>query len=100
MRLAATALTALILFSGSTLCAVRAQPTAATAAPSESDGLAKAQRLFADRQFRQAIALLDGYIASHPRDPRALVLRGDAKASIDDNAGALRDYNTAIGMAP
>jgi tetratricopeptide (TPR) repeat protein len=44
--------------------------------------------------------VLDPYLVSHPRDARALVLRGDAKADLGDNTSALRDYNSAIGIAP
>ena len=39
-------------------------------------------------------------LQTDPRDARALVLRGDAKAELNDNDAALKDYNTAIGIAP
>ncbi len=74
-----------------------AQP--ASNAPETSD-YTRAQQLFHSGSYRDAIALLDPYIAAHPRDARAYVLRGDCKADLEDNQGALRDYNSAIKIAP
>jgi tetratricopeptide (TPR) repeat protein len=64
------------------------------------DGFSRAQTLFHDRKFREAITALDTYITAHPRDARALVLRGDCKADLGENDAALRDYNVAIGIEP
>jgi tetratricopeptide (TPR) repeat protein len=77
-----------------------ADAPAATPAADENSGYAKAQTLFHDRKFKEAIALLDPYVAAHPRDARALVLRGDCKADLGDNEGALVDYNSAIKVEP
>jgi tetratricopeptide (TPR) repeat protein len=74
--------------------------TPATAAAQDSNDYAKAQTLFHDRKFKEAIALLEPYLAAHPRDARALVLRGDCKADLGDNDGALKDYNSAIKIEP
>jgi tetratricopeptide (TPR) repeat protein len=60
----------------------------------------RAQSAFQAHNYRQAVTILDAYILAHPRDPRAFVLRGDAKASLADNHGALRDYDIAIGIDP
>ncbi|MDQ6943505.1 MAG: hypothetical protein M3169_13455 [Candidatus Eremiobacteraeota bacterium] len=73
---------------------------AATPAADETSSYTKAQTLFHDRKFKEAIALLDPYVAAHPRDARALVLRGDCKADLGDNRGALDDYNSAIKIEP
>jgi tetratricopeptide (TPR) repeat protein len=80
--------------------AFAADPPAAAAADDAANGYARAQALFRERKFRDVIAALDPYLAAHPRDARALVLRGDAKANLSENESALRDYNTAIGIAP
>ena len=86
-----------------------ATPLVATAAPEtpavrlaadESTAYTKAQTLFHDRKFKEAIALLDPYLAAHPRDARALVLRGDCKADLHQNDAALADYNAAITIEP
>jgi predicted Zn-dependent protease len=79
-----------------------AAPAAAAATPpaDEASDYTKAQTLFHDRKFKEAIALLDPYVAAHPRDARALVLRGDCKADLGDNKGALDDYNSAIKIEP
>jgi tetratricopeptide (TPR) repeat protein len=61
---------------------------------------ARAQQLFNEKKFAEAVAALDPFIAEHPRDARALVLRGDAKASLGKNAEALADYNSAIKINP
>ncbi len=78
---------------------VFAAPRAASA-DDAVDGFSRAQTLFHDRKFREAIAALDTYIAAHPRDARAIVLRGDCKADLGENQAALTDYNTAIGIEP
>jgi tetratricopeptide (TPR) repeat protein len=75
-----------------------AQP-APTASPGP-DALGQAQALFRLGKYREAISKLDALLQADPRDARALVLRGDAKAEMDDNSGALKDYNAAIGIAP
>ena len=66
----------------------------------EVNAYTRAQTLFHDRKFKEAIALLDPYVVAHPRDARALVLRGDCKADLGDNGGALEDYNSAIKIEP
>jgi tetratricopeptide (TPR) repeat protein len=73
---------------------------AATPAADERSDYTAAQTLFHDRKFKEAIALLDPFVAAHPRDARALTLRGDCKADLGDNEGALKDYNAAIAVAP
>ena len=75
-----------------------AQP--APAASPGSDALGQAQALFRLGKYREAIAKLDALLQAEPRNARALVLRGDTKAELDDNNGALKDYNAAIGIAP
>jgi tetratricopeptide (TPR) repeat protein len=65
-----------------------------------TSGYSRAQELFHERKFREAIAALDTYLAAHPRDARALVLRGDSKADLGQNAEALKDYNSAIKISP
>ena len=77
-----------------------AAQSGATATDDATNGFTRAQALFHERKFRDAIAALDPYLAAHPRDARALVLRGDAKADLRENEAALKDYNTAIGIAP
>jgi tetratricopeptide (TPR) repeat protein len=63
-------------------------------------GYTHGQQLFRDKKFREAIAAVDAYLVGHPRDARAFVLRGDAKANLGDNAEALKDYNSAIKIDP
>lgn len=65
-----------------------------------TSGYAHGQQLFRDKKFRETIAAVDAYLAGHPRDARAFVLRGDAKANLGDNAEALKDYNSAIKINP
>ena len=84
---------ALALLAGSAALPARAADPPAAA-------VQQARSAFGAKQFRQAIDLLDPYLAANPRDARAFVLRGDAKASLDDDKGALLDYNKAIAIAP
>jgi tetratricopeptide (TPR) repeat protein len=81
-------------------------PAAAADAPvvaqadDATNGYTRAQGLFHERKFREAVVALDAFLAAHPRDARALVLRGDSKADLGDNAEALKDYNSAIKINP
>ncbi|HEX5258276.1 MAG TPA: tetratricopeptide repeat protein [Sphingomicrobium sp.] len=76
---------------------------AATAAPAfaqQSDGYSGALALFHAGKFREAIAALDEYIPAHPNEARALVLRGDSQASLQNNREALKDYDAALQADP
>jgi tetratricopeptide (TPR) repeat protein len=77
--------------------------TAATALAQHgpaTDAYARASALFRARQFRETIAALDAYVPANPQDGRALALRGDAKANLGDNNGALKDYDEALRLNP
>ena len=92
-----------VLVANSLLFAVPDGAAAATTpapAAGESNVYTKALTLFHDRKFKEAIALLDPYLAAHPRDARAFVLRGDCKADLRQNEAALADYNAAIVIEP
>ncbi|MBV8581178.1 MAG: tetratricopeptide repeat protein [Candidatus Eremiobacteraeota bacterium] len=90
--LAAIALTVLTLAVGA--------PRAGLAQGDSGADFRHAQTLFHDGKFAEAVAALDAYLLANPRDARALVLRGDAKADLGKNEDALRDYNAAIGINP
>ena len=77
-----------------------AQTPVPAAAGDAVNGYDRAQGLFRERKFNEAIAALTTFLATHPRDARAIVLRGDARADLGDNEGALKDYNSAIAIAP
>jgi tetratricopeptide (TPR) repeat protein len=94
--LAALCAGSLVLVPG----AAGAQTPAPAAAADAEHGYERAQGLFRDRKFSEAIAALTAFLAAHPRDARALVLRGDCKADQGENESALKDYNTAIAIAP
>jgi len=85
---------------GSASHAVRADTPPSAAPDDATGGYKRAQGLFRERKYRDAVVALDVYLATHPRDARAFVLRGDAKADLKDNTGALKDYNVAIGIDP
>jgi tetratricopeptide (TPR) repeat protein len=95
--------TCLALAAACGLWAALVLPAAAAGAPSsdERPGVYdNALGLYRTHQYKETIALLDPYIVLHPSDARALVLRGDAKAELDQDAAALVDYNRAIVAAP
>ena len=101
-RLATLAVFFAASFVVAPLAAANAAPQAPASTPAadESNDYTRAQTLFHDRKFKEAIALLDPYLAAHPRDARAFVLRGDCKADLGDNRAALDDYNSAIKIEP
>lgn len=79
--------------------ALAADPTAPAqgAKPSVYD---TAMGLFHTKKYKEALALLDPYLAEHPSDARALALRGDVKSDLGDDRAALVDYNSAIVADP
>jgi tetratricopeptide (TPR) repeat protein len=50
----------------------------------------------ADKRPRKAIKLFDELLKQHPEEWRAFRVRGDAKLSINDHAGAIADYEDAL----
>ncbi len=52
----------------------------------------------ADKRPRLAIKLLDELLKQHPKEWRALRVRGDARLSINDHAGAIADYSRAVEL--
>ena len=50
----------------------------------------------ADKRPRKAIKLFDELLKQHPEEWRAQRVRGDAKLSINDHAGAIADYEGAL----
>jgi tetratricopeptide (TPR) repeat protein len=101
-RLVTLAVLCASAFAAAPVARVDAAPAASAAivAFEDTSAYAQAQTLFHDRKFKDAIALLDPYLTAHPRDARAFVLRGDCKADLGDNDGALKDYNSAIKIDP
>ncbi|HTW83531.1 MAG TPA: tetratricopeptide repeat protein [Candidatus Sulfotelmatobacter sp.] len=77
-----------------------AAPALVTPASEPADPLAHAQLLFRERKYKESVDELTEYLGAHPRDARALVMRGDAKAELNDDDAALQDYNAAIGIDP
>ena len=82
------------------MCVLTGAAFAAAMPDDATNGYARAQTLFHERKFADAVDALDAYLATHPRDARAFVLRGDAKADLGQNDAALKDYNVAIGIEP
>jgi tetratricopeptide (TPR) repeat protein len=99
-RIAAAVLCAASLALSAPGFARAADAPAGAAANDAANGYARAQELFHERKYAEAIAALDAFVAAHPRDARAIVLRGDAKANMGQNAEALKDYNSAIKINP
>src|ERR1700676_4263393 len=81
---------------GSTGGAFAADGAGSSASNDATAGYVFAQRLFRERKFDEVIVALDAFLALHPRDARAFVLRGDAKADLGQNEPPLKDYNVAI----
>ncbi len=94
LRFVGAALLCVSPLVGGWLAPANAQTTAPSATYEQANALVK------ERKFREAIEVLDRFIVTHPRDARAFVLRGDSKADLGDNEGALKDYNVAIGINP
>lgn len=56
----------------------------------------QAEKLIGKGENKDAVALLDAYIAQHPRDARALADRGDAYEALGDQTKAIANYTDAI----
>jgi tetratricopeptide (TPR) repeat protein len=64
----------------------------------QASGFDQAKALIADKKFSEASAVLDTWIAAHPNDAAAFVLRGDAEFERGRPDLALVDYDKAIGL--
>ena len=64
------------------------------------DDYERARALFGEKKYSEVVALLGPYLQTHPSDSTALALRGDAKASLGDDVGALKDYDASIDADP
>src|SRR5262249_24656582 len=62
--------------------------------------LVQAEKLISQGQSKDAIVILDAYIARHDPDVRALVDRGDAYEGLGDQHSAIADYTAAIVLDP
>lgn len=69
------------------MAALLALPLAAAA-----DEYSEVNRLVQARQFPQALARADQYLAGKPRDPQMRFLRGVIQAESGDRAGAIATY--------
>jgi len=86
---------ALVLASSSVLFL----PLASYAAGSSGD-LNHAESLYKEGKYKEALALLNTYIAGHPKDATALVDRGDDYEALGDPKSATADYSAAIEINP
>lgn len=60
----------------------------------------RAEKLYNDGEYRQAIDLLNVYLSTHPNDATALVDRGDDYEALDNQQAAIADYTAAIAINP
>jgi tetratricopeptide (TPR) repeat protein len=65
-----------------------------------ADDLAHAEQLTNAGKNAQAIQILDGYLSAHPKDPRALVDRGDAYQNEGRLRESIADYTSALSLDP
>jgi len=65
-----------------------------------ADSLRKARTLVGDKQYGEAITILDGLIAERPREPQARFLRGVALADSGKAAEATAAFLALLGEYP
>jgi tetratricopeptide (TPR) repeat protein len=68
--------------------------------PQSSAQLNVAQSNYDQGKYKEAIALYDRYIQSHPQDGMAYGGRGNAKFASGDKSGALADFDQALKLDP
>ncbi len=85
----------LLLISGT--CAVAQVSTAPATLSSDYDD---AYAAFKAKNFQGALTIVNRFLIAHAGDARALTLRGDVKAELGDNHGALADFNAAVAASP
>ncbi|MDR3687084.1 MAG: tetratricopeptide repeat protein [Coriobacteriia bacterium] len=79
----------------------RAPTAGATVPTSFADAaLAKAQALYASKDYKGAIAAFDVYLKQSPTDSDILVERAQIKLLVGDKAGAAADYRAALKYIP
>lgn len=65
-----------------------------------ADSLRKARTLVGEKQYGEAITILDGLIAERPREPQARFLRGVALADSGKSAEATATFLALLGEYP
>ena len=68
--------------------------------PAGDSDYTRALSQFHARDFRGSLSTVNAFLATHPSDAHALVLRGDDEAELGDITSALRDYDSAIAISP
>lgn len=74
--------------------------TAAARAGDPPAAITKAEAMHDKGQFKESLAVLDTYLAEHPKDARALADRGDDYDALGDPKSAAADYTAAIAVNP
>lgn len=77
-----------------------AAPLIAAPAPPEAGVLAQARELLDAERPEEAARLLQGYLAEHPDDPAALLLRGNARLMVGRVAAGRQDLERAVSLDP
>jgi tetratricopeptide (TPR) repeat protein len=62
--------------------------------------IARAEQMYKDGKYKEAIALLNDYLTANPKDATALVDRGDDYAALGEDKAAVADYTAAIAVNP
>lgn len=65
-----------------------------------ADSFEDAQKAFKDKQYKEAIKLLDEHLKANKGDPKGYMLRGQARASDKQFAEAMADFDKVIELDP
>ena len=90
----------LVVFATAVVAACMLLPVAAHADTTVDPVVAKAESLVQAGKDADALNLLNGYLAKHPNDARALADRGDAYQDMSEQDKAIADYTAALAVNP
>ncbi|HEV3154991.1 MAG TPA: tetratricopeptide repeat protein [Candidatus Baltobacteraceae bacterium] len=89
-----------IVFAAALTLAAAAVLTGPARSQTHAPTIEQARTLISQHDYKAAISVLDELNRANPRDAHVLVLRGDAKDYLGDEAGAIADYDAALAIDP
>lgn len=68
--------------------------------PTINEMLAKANALYNQKKYKEALTLVESAVGEDPQSAKALAMRGSLKSILGDHEGAIKDWQSALELEP